>query len=184
MPEVLDYVYQPGALDSDKVGYTGKNYRSQNMDEGPQQEMGERKLWRAFMGRKVDDARGIENTSFQWCEQCHRDDLTCGCRTVKLGRVVPVSPELAYMFIDGKHRQLISISAVTEIDGTRYWRMLRPQCTKQHTIQMCALNWIASKDCEDLCFEWDFNLKDYRRMVAGIKPKKHRPFHATGVVAA
>ncbi len=167
---MLDLVYQPGALDGPNVGFSHtRNYRSQNMDTPPQQDLDERAMWRAYMDRKVSDAKGQDGAGKQWCQPCHFDDLYCGCKTIRLDKNFKPSAwnaEVGYLWI-GSKRQTIALTSCAEFpDGNKYFRALRPSCSKMHTLKACARKWFASSDCDDLCFQWDFDARAYRRLAA------------------
>ncbi len=164
---MLNNVYTPGALD----GFIpGQPYRHVSADTKPQQDLQERGLWRAYIEQKVFDAKGQDGAGRNWCQQCHFDDLHCGCKTIRLDKNFKPSAwnaEVGYLWIGSKRQTIALTSCALFPDGHTYFRALRPACSKQHTTQQCAIKWFASDDCDQLCSDWDFSSRNYRRM-AGV----------------
>jgi len=180
---MLERVYQPDFITARPSGIT--MYQNGEPQATPP-ETGERAMMRAFMEEKMADAKGRKvnrkNSETTWCFKCHYDDLECGCYTMLADgiKVMKGRPDLGQLFTGGRLRTFRADQISRFEDGHLYYRVLRPKCPNAHTIQACAKQWLASKDCDDFCFEWDFDATAYRR-AAGVGRSVLRSRHRSHV---
>lgn len=147
-------------------------HSTRNVSEVSEADEPEVNLWHAWLQQKVWDAQGRDGADKQVCQECHLDNIHCGCRTAwidpaefpKVEAAYRAKKEWVHVTVHG-HIIKATMSRIVQAEGSWWYRRLSTQCKWRHSIQECAQEWFAGDDCVRFCEEWDLSVDYVRRLV-------------------
>lgn len=138
-------------------------------------DMPELDLWEYYLQYKLADAMGKSQGANWFCDDCHFDDLDCGCDAIELPQPLHVRKSDGWVRViktyAGRSKRFWTFAPPKNVgefpDGKVYYRRLRSECKSKNTVRDCAIRWFRSEDCDELCTMLGLE-PGYVRRMAGL----------------
>jgi hypothetical protein len=140
-----------------------------NINDSQGNETPEASLWSHWISETITDASGIGQYANEICNECHMDQIGCGCHTMELPRKTIRKYNDTFAWIKhpqwNKGMRKVPVDHIVVVKGKAYWRKLSMKCPNAHTYQQCAQRKIDRWEFAQVCASLNLDAEYVRKRI-------------------